>query len=135
MNRRTSYKLRQLGIIMVVWLIIGFIIPFYDRLALITTNAVTPVPRYTMLEAIINNMGAALIGALLGGSFLVFYVNVRFRDKSYGYTILAVALCFILVIVIVNIILRLFNIPSDRDRILKNCMVWGVIVTITQLFV
>ncbi len=65
MNRRTSYKLRQLGIIMVVWLIIGFIIPFYDRPALITMNAVPPVPRYTMLQAIIINMGAAFTGALL----------------------------------------------------------------------
>lgn len=135
MNKSTSYKLKQLFIITVIWLIIGFLIPFYDRLALFTTNAVLPVPKYTLLEAIIINMGAALIGALLGGSFLIFFVNVRFRDKSYGYTILAVALCFILVIAIVNIILRLFNIPSDWDRILKNCMVWGVIVTITQLFV
>src|ERR1044072_7842417 len=134
MNRRTSYKLRQLGIIMVVWLIIGFIIPFYDRLALITTNAVTPVPRYTMLEAIIINMGAAFTGALLGGSFLVFYVNVRFRDKSYGYTILAVAGAFLVVIAIVNILLRLFNIPSEWTRIAKNCLVWGIIVTVTQLF-
>jgi len=86
MNRRTAYKLRQLGIIIVVWLIIGFIIPFYDRLALVTMNAVPPAPRYTMLEAVLINMGAAFTGALLGGSFLVFYVNVRFRDKSYGYT-------------------------------------------------
>jgi adenylate cyclase len=134
MNRRTFYKLRQLGIIMVVWLIIGFIIPFYDRLALITTNAVTPVPKYSMLEAIIINMGAAFTGALLGGSFLVFYVNVRFRDKSYGYTILAVAGAFLVVIAIVNILLRLFNIPSEWTRIAKNCLVWGIIVTVTQLF-
>lgn len=134
MNRRTSYKLRQLGIIMVVWLIIGFIIPFYDRLALITTNAVTPVPRYTMPEAILINMGAAFTGALLGGSFLVFFVNVRFRDKSYGYTILAVIGAFLAVIAIVNILLRLFDIPSEWTRITKNCLVWGVVVTVTQLF-
>jgi adenylate cyclase len=134
MNRRTFYKLRQLGIIMFVWLIIGFIIPFYDRLALITMNAVTPEPKYTLPEAIIINMGAAFIGALLGGSFLVFFVNVRFRDKSYGYTILAVILCFLVVIAIVNIVLRMFDIPSDWMRITKNCLVWGIVVTVTQLF-
>jgi adenylate cyclase len=134
MNRRTTYQLQQLAIITVVWLIIGFLIPFYDHLALSTMNAAPPVPKYTLPEAILINMGAALTGALLGGSFLVFFVNVRFRDKSYGYTILAVALCFLLVIVIVNLLLRLFSIPSDPYRIMKNCMVWGIVVTVTQLF-
>ena len=134
MKRRTSYKLRQLFIITVIWLIIGFFIPFYDQLALFTLNTIPPVPKYTLPQAILINMGAAFIGALLGGTLLVFFVNVRFRDKSYGYTILAVALSFLVVIAIVNIILRLFNISSDWDRILKNCMAWGVIVTITQLF-
>ncbi|WP_213087063.1 adenylate/guanylate cyclase domain-containing protein [Chitinophaga agrisoli] len=134
MNRRTSYKLRQLGIITVIWLIIGFFIPLYDRLALSTTNAVTPVPKYSIAEAVAINMGAALIGALLGGSLLVFYVNVKFRDKSYGYTILTVVLSFLGVVAIVNVVLRLFAIPSDPFRILKNCMIWGVIVAITQLF-
>ncbi|PWV51924.1 adenylate/guanylate cyclase domain-containing protein [Chitinophaga sp. S165] len=134
MNRRTSYKLKQLGIIIVIWLIIGFFIPLYDRLALFTTNAVTPLPKYTIAEAVAINMGAAFIGALLGGSLLVFYVNVKFRDRSYGYTIVTVILSFLVVVTIVNIVLRLFAVPSDPLRILKNCMIWGVVVGITQLF-
>lgn len=134
MNRRTSYKLQQLAIITVVWLIIGFVIPFYDRLALITMSITPTVPKYSLAEAIVINMGAAFIGAMLGGSVLVFFVNVRFRDKSYGYTILAVILCFAVVILIVNVVLRLFNIPSDWTRIAKNCMVWAVVVAVTQLF-
>jgi adenylate cyclase len=134
MNSRTSYKLRQLCILTVIWLLIGFLIPFYDRLALITMNDVPPAPKYTLPQAIVINMGAALIGALLGGSFLIFFVNVRFRDRSYGYTILAVVLAFATVIAIVNIVLRLFNIQSDWGRIIKNCMVWCIVVTVTQLF-
>ncbi len=134
MNRRTLYKLKQLGIITVIWLIIGFFIPLYDRLALFTTNAVTPLPKYTIAEAVAINMGAAFIGALLGGSLLVFYVNVKFRDKSYGYTIVTVLLSFLVVVTIVNIVLRLFAVPSDPLRILKNCMIWGVVVGVTQLF-
>lgn len=134
MNRRTLYKLKQLGIITVIWLIIGFFIPLYDRLALFTTNAVAPLPKYTIAEAVAINMGAALIGALLGGSLLVFYVNVKFRDKSYGYTILTVVLSFLVVVAIVNVVLRLFAVPSDPLRILKNCMIWGVVVGVTQLF-
>lgn len=134
MNRRTSYKLKQLGIITVIWLIIGLFIPLYDRLALFTTNAGVSLPKYTIAEAVAINMGAALIGALLGGSLLVFYINVKFRDKSYGYTIATVVLTFLVVIAIVNIVLRSFAIPSDPLRILKNCMIWGVVVAVTQLF-
>ena len=134
MSRRTSYKLQQLYAIIIVWLIVGFLIAVYDNLTLHTLNSVPPLPKYPLPESILINMGAALIGALLGGSFLVFYVNVRFQDKSYGYTVVAVAIGFLTVIVIVNIVLRLFWIPSDWDRIVKNCLVWGIIVTITQLF-
>lgn len=134
MSRRTSYKLQQLYVIILVWLIVGFLIAVYDNLTLHTLNSVPPLPKYPLPESILINMGAALIGALLGGSFLVFYVNVRFQDRSYGYTVVAVAIGFLTVIVIVNIVLRLFSIPSDWDRIVKNCLVWGIIVTITQLF-
>jgi adenylate cyclase len=134
MSRRTSYKLQQLYVIIIVWLIIGFLIAVYDNLTLHTLNSVPPLPKYPLPESILINMGAALIGALLGGSFLVFYVNVRFQDKSYGYTVFAVAIGFLTVIAIVNIVLRSFRIPSDWDRIVKNCLVWGIIVTITQLF-
>jgi len=134
MNRRTSHKLQQLYIIIIVWLAIGLLIAVYDNLTLLTLNAVPPIPKYALPTSILINMGAALIGALLGGSFLVFFVNVRFRDRSYGYTILTVALSFLVVIAIINIILRLFNIQSEWHRIIKNCMVWGIIVTITQLF-
>jgi adenylate cyclase len=134
MNRRTSYKLQQLCIITVVWLIIGFFIPLYDRLALSTINTLPPTPKFSIATGILINMGAALIGALLGGSLLVFFVNVKYRDKSYGYTILAVVISFLVVVLIVNIVLRLFNIPSDPARILKNCMIWSVVVAITQLF-
>ena len=134
MNRRTSYKLKQLGIITAIWLLIGLFIPLYDRLVLFTTNAVAPLPKYTIAEAVAINMGAALIGALLGGSLLVFYVNVKFRDRSYSYTIATVVLSFLVVVAIVNIVLRLFAVPSDPLRILKNCMIWGVVVAVTQLF-
>lgn len=134
MSRRTSYQLKQLYIIVIVWLIIGFLIAVYDHLTLITLNALPAVPKYPLPQSILINMGAALIGAVLGGSFLVFFVNVQFRDRSYGYTVVAVALSFLTVIAIVNVVLRLFSIPSEWHRIVKNCMVWGIIVIITQLF-
>jgi len=133
MNRRTSFKLKQLAIITVAWLIIGVLIAVYDHLVLYTNNSAGPAPHYTFASSLAVNLVAALTGALLGGSFLVFFINVRFRDKSYGYTILAVLLSFLAIIVIINVLLRLFAEP-DWHRLAKNCLFWGIIVAFTQLF-
>lgn len=133
MNRRTSFKLKQLAIITIVWLIIGFLIAVYDHLVLYTDNSAGPAPDYSFAASAVINMMAALVGALLGGSFLVFFVNVRFQQKSYGYTILTVIISFLVVIGIINVLLRLFAAP-DWSRLIKNCMFWGIIVAFTQLF-
>jgi adenylate cyclase len=104
-NRGTKLKLKQLQTIIGAWLIIGFLITVYDHLALHSYNSRGPSEQYSFLMAAFRNMGAGLIGALLGGSFLVFYIlvfyiNVKFQDKPYGYTIIAVSLSFILIIYI-----------------------------------
>src|SRR5688572_8378647 len=118
LNRRTHLKLKQLGVIVVSWLVIGFLIAVYDHLVLYTGNSAGPSAAYSFPRSIIVNMMAGLIGALLGGTFLVFYINVRFRDKSYGYTILSVTLSFILIILIISVALRLVENP-DRARLFK----------------
>jgi adenylate cyclase len=99
------------------------------------------------------NLGSALTGALLGGSFLVFYVNVRFQDRPYGHTIVAVSISFLLIIAFIILALGLISVPLrtgkslldpvsraafssflvDTSRI-KNTMVWSIVVTLTQLF-
>lgn len=80
------------------------------------------------------NMAAGFIGAVVGGSLLVFYVNVRFRDKSYGHTIITVALSFIGVVLLVNVAMRIFVSEPDNYRLFKNGLVWAIVVVITQLF-
>lgn len=132
MNRRTQFKLRQLGLVTVTWLIIGLLIAIYDHLVLHTNNSAGPSAQYSLPAAIAVSMGAGLIGALLGGSFLIFFINVRYHDKPYGYTILAITASFILVIVIINIVLRLVTVP-DTARLAKNGLSWAVVVGITQL--
>lgn len=134
MNRRTEYKLKQLGVIIIAWLIIGFLIAVYEHLVLYTNNSLGPSASYTFLSSVIKNMAAGLIGALLGGSFLVFYINVKYQDKSYGYTVLAVTLSFVLIILFINIVFRLFSV-QDTHRLFKNGLVWAIVVGLTQLLV
>jgi len=132
MNRRTQYKLRQLGIIIIAWLIIGFIMAVYDHMILYTNNSLGPSSDYTFLSSVIRNMFAALVGALLGGSLLVFFVNVKYQDKSYGYTVLAVMISFVLIILFINVLFRIFSV-QDTHRLFKNGLAWGIVVAVTQL--
>jgi adenylate cyclase len=151
-KRGTKLKLKQLQVIIATWLIMGFLISVYDHLVLHTYFSGGPSEEYSFLLAALRNMGAALIGALLGGSFMVFFINVKFQDKPYGYTIVAVSLSFILIIALIAVIMGLIIVPIRTGRPLsdpvsraaiiefltdtapiKAALVWSFIVAITQL--
>jgi len=153
MKKRTQLKLKQWGIIIFCWLIVGIFITIYDFLVLNTGFSQGPSEDYSFLMSLAMNTGSALVGALLGGSFLVFYVNVIYREKPYGYTILAVSLSYILIISFIILALGFITVPIktgkpiydpvsrsaftnllfDTSRI-KNFLIWSVVVALTQLF-
>jgi adenylate cyclase len=132
MNRRTQYKLKQLLVIISCWMLIGAVMAVYEHLVLQTHNSLGLVPNYSLWESIGLNMAIGLFGALLGGSLLVFYVNVKYNDKPYGQTILFIAVSFLLIILIVNEVLDFFSL-GDAKRFQKNGIVWAIVVSITQL--
>lgn len=153
MKRETQLKLKQLAVITGIWLILGFIITVYDHLLLHTYFSKGPSEEYTFIQAVIRNMGGGLIGALLGGSFLVFFINEKYQDKPYGYTILAVSISFVFIIALVAVIMGIIMVPDrtgkplsdpETQRALLNfliedyapvkaALVWFFIVAITQL--
>nr|WP_121272895.1 adenylate/guanylate cyclase domain-containing protein [Pedobacter schmidteae] len=132
MNTRTRYKFKLLLIIILAWLFIGLLIALYDYLVLHIHHLPGTVPGYSFLFSVAVNMGSGLIGALIGGSLLVFYINVRYQDKSYGYTVTAVTFFFVLIILMINVILRSIG-YADTTRLFKSGLVWAVVVAITQL--
>jgi adenylate cyclase len=152
MNPRTQLKFKQLGIITCAWLVVGVLITVYDHLVLLTNNSQGPSADYSFQLALVFNLGSALIGAALGGSFMVFFVNEKYQDKSYGYTIMAVSGSFFMIILIIILILGAVSVPLKTGRPLsdpitqeafrtflldssrlKNTMVWFIVVAITQL--
>lgn len=152
MNRGTQLKLKQLKVIIVAWILMGFLISVYDHLVLLTRFSLGPAEEYSFLIAMATNMGAGLIGALLSGSILVFYVNVRFQDKPYGYTILIVSICFVLIVAFISVLLGLIIVPLRTGKPLsdpvsraalldflrdtahtKALIAWSFVVAITQL--
>lgn len=145
MTRRTQIKIKQLTIITITWLIMGAVISVYDHLVLITEFSQGTVSGYSFSFTLLMNLLRALIGALLGGSLLVFYINVKYQDKPYAYTVIAVILSFIFIIFFISLVIgfikSILNI-SDTTFIksvfeptrMKNMVIWSIIVGLTQLF-
>jgi adenylate cyclase len=92
------------------------------------------------------------MGALIGGGFLIFYINEKFREKPYWVSIFLVACGLIVTLTIVTLILGIVVASSQTGKplsdpatqlaikdfvidqtYLKNLIVWSVIVSITQL--
>ncbi|MGS2738062.1 adenylate/guanylate cyclase domain-containing protein [Sinomicrobium sp. M5D2P17] len=139
-------------IIIIAWMAIGFIIAVYDHLILHTNTSLGPSEDYSFAISVMRNVGAGLIGALLGGSLLVFYINVKYRDKPYGYTILIVSVIFVCIIALITLVMAAIIVPFKTGRPLydpvskgafhafvtdsypiKNGLVWSFIVAMTQL--
>ena len=124
----------------------------YDSLVLKTSSSLGFSAEYSFAILAARNMGAGLIGALLGGSVLVFYINTKYQDKPYGYTIIIIIIVLVLIVAFISVLMGLILVPlrtgkplSDpvsaaafRDFLkdsshIKALMVWSFVVAITQL--
>lgn len=152
MTRTAQIRLGQLLIIMAAWLLFGALMTAYDHLVLHSGNSQGASSDYSFWFSLAMNTGSGLIGALLGGSMMVFYINVKYRDKAYGKTILAVAVGYMAVIGVIVLILGAVFVPirtgrplsdpvtqealsfflSDTARV-KNILTWSLVVAFTQL--
>jgi adenylate cyclase len=152
MTRRTQLKLHQLRVIIGAWIIVAFFITVYDHFLLHTDISLGPSTEYSFWLSAVRNMIQALVGGLLGGSLLVFYINVKYQDKPYAYTIFAVTIIFIGVVAVISLVAGLvlvpiktgepFFAPASRAAFrhfirdpypIKSAIVWYFIVIITQL--
>lgn len=152
MKRGTRLKLKQLWIIIIAWSFMGLVIAIYDHLVIHTQSSLGPAADYSFPLSVLRNVGAGIIGALLGGSMLVFVINEKYRDRPYGHTILIVGVSFLLIIAFITLVMGLTIVPLKTGRSLydplaqqaflqfitdtyplKNALVWAFIVEFTQL--
>ena len=151
-KRGTQLKLKQLRVIIIVWTVMGFLITVHDHFLLLTGSSRGPSEDYSFWLVAARNMGAGLVGALLGGSFLVFYVNVKYSDKPYGYTIIAVSISFVLIVALISFLMGLIIVPLQTGKPMsdhltrtafnafmrdpshvKAAIAWSFVVAVTQL--
>jgi len=152
MSNRRQIQFKQLTVIAGAWIVAGILIACYDHLVLITSNSKGVTESYSLVFSICFSAASGLFGALLGGSFLVFFINVKFQDKAYGYTILSVVSSFLLIVFMITIIRGAITLPAVSGKSLlhpdtlklfknfmleptraKNVLVWLGVVSITQL--
>jgi adenylate cyclase len=152
MKRGAQLKLKQLKVIVLAWLIMGILFTSYNHLILVSVNSLGPSLNYSFYISLAINITAGLIGSIVGGSILVFYVNVKYQDKPYGYTIFFVCICFIaiwaFIVLLIDVLLVLYktglsfsdagfpavlkNYLNDSAH-LKAAMEWLFVLAITQL--
>jgi adenylate cyclase len=152
MQRRLKIKLTKLFIIVLAWQVIAFLITLYDHLLLSSEYSTGFSHFYNYGTSVLFNALASLIGSVMGGSFLVFYVNEKYRERSYGFTILAVFTSFVTIVILITILFGIITAlintgkplthPETLQRFkthilnpmhFKNIVVWGVVVAVTQL--
>lgn len=144
-------KLQKLFVIVIAWMLIGVAMALYDHAAFRSEFSAGTSAYYSFSQSLFFNTLAAFISAVLGGSFLIFYVNERFRDRPYGHSIILVAASFVAIVVFMT---GLFGIIIAMQRSgeslmhektwnefwgyvidpvhLKNILWWAPVVTLTQ---
>lgn len=153
MSQKLKIQLSKLLIIIVAWMTVSFLITCYDFLVLVSDYSQGPTELASFSRNLSFNLAAGFMGSVMGGSFLIFYVNEKLRDKPYGYTISAVTLAFIAIVALVTSLLGFFLVhveigywPHETDAAklryqdyltnavhLKNVLVWSLVTMLTQL--
>ena len=152
MSAKLKIQLKKVWTITLIWMVLGVIFTFTDHFLLLADISAGPKPDYILGVALAFNIGAAFMGALMGGTFLVFFVNEKFRDRSYGFSIMAVAVGYIVIVSIVTLVLGIVSVPLEVGKPLsdpetraalkefylnplhlKNLIMWSLVVMVTQL--
>jgi len=151
MSRQRKIQIRQWLILGVAWQIMALWICVYDHLAINSGLASSPAKDYTFISNWILYSSVTVIATLIGGSILVFYINPKLSDRSYGRAILAVVLCIIFTMTIITLISAYFYVAlilkksvtdPDFNQVfldyvtdplnLKDTLVWSTITAATQ---
>ena len=152
MSRSRKIQFTQLLFIMAAWVVAAFLIATYDYF-LINAREIhaSPSQYYSFRADLVVNLYSAFVATLTTGSLIVFYLNVRFINKPYGYSILMNCLAYIVIVTTVTAVSGLFWVPystgiqvgepgftqaykywlSDTYH-LNNILVWSIVVALTQ---
>ncbi|MFI5218464.1 MAG: hypothetical protein ACHQNT_03165 [Bacteroidia bacterium] len=152
MTGRKKIQLRQLLALVIAWQVAAILVSVYDHFVIHANFVSIHEESYSFPVYLIFNMVAALLGGLLAGPLIIFWVNEKFLNKPYGTSILLVVFFFLTITIFLILLMGLFY-TSYTTGIsigekgfwehynpyifnlfqLKKLLVWSVIVSLTQL--
>ena len=151
MNGIRKVQWKQLVTVVLAWQVAAAVLAVYDHLMIHSVFVEIKEPLYSFWLHLLFNMSAALVGSLVAGPMIIFWVNERFINKPYGYSILLVVLLFVTMTTILILSLGIPYIyyttglaPGENgywdhyhDYIfnlfqLKKLLSWSIIVAFTQ---
>ena len=100
-----------MSVIIVTWALIAIVISLYDHFTLTSNYSAGSSELYSFGQSLGFNLVAALFASVFGGYFLIFYIDEKLRDKSYGYSILAVSLAFVVIMTVITLLMGLIFAP------------------------
>jgi adenylate cyclase len=146
-----SIQYRQLLVLIVSWQVAAVLVAVYDHFMIHAVFVSIHEELYSFPRYLLFNQFAALFGGLTAGPLIIFWVNEKYFDRPYGYSILFVVVLFltmtsflILVLGVPYIYFSTGITPGD-DRFwneyyayifnqfqLKKHLAWAAIVAFTQ---
>jgi adenylate cyclase len=152
MTGRKRIQLRQLLALIVAWQLAALLVCVYDHFVMHAVFVSIHEESYSFPAYIMFNMVAALLGSLISGPLIIFWVNEKFLNKPYGISILLVVFFFLTITIFLILLMGIFyisyttGISLGEDGFwehynayifslfqLKKLLVWSVIVALTQL--
>ena len=152
-SKKLKYKIKRVLLIVIAWMGVGVLITIYDHFTLISGFSEGPSATYTFRFSLMFSTIAGFMGGIMGGSFLVFYVNEKYRDKPYGFSILAVSIVFVVIVTIITVLLGSLSVYLKLGQLpwqsvaaqesfsnhminplhVKNILIWSIVVILTQI--
>jgi len=91
--RKIQFK--QLLVIILAWQVAAALLALYDHLMIHTVFVEIREEFYSFWLYLLFNMTAALVGSLVAGPLIIFWVNEKYINQSYGQSILIVVAVFL----------------------------------------
>jgi len=148
--KRIQY--RQLVVLIVAWQVAAIMVALYDHFMIHAVFVTINEELYSFPRYLLFNQFAALVGGLIAGPLIIFWVNEKYINRPYGYSILFVVVLFLTMTTLLILVMGFpyiyysTGIPFGDERFwkhfnpyifnvfqLKKHLVWAVIVAFTQL--
>jgi len=155
MNPRMRIASRKLLVMVIAWMAVSLLVTCYDYFALQSDIAAGFASDYSFRRSLLFNLAAATLGALLGGPFLIFYINEKFRHRPYGHSLIRVSIYFVFLVTLITLVLAFWVVwdktghwPYFVDEAtveyhkflmnplhIKNSIIWFNVTLLTQFLI